>query len=44
MTVDFAFKADFDVYMKHLYHMNYIDKTGTEYFERSSFAVAQFEF
>lgn len=44
MTVDFASKADFDVYMKHPYHMDYIDKTGTEYFDRSSFVAAQFEF
>ena len=44
MTVDFQSKADFDVYMKHPYHMNYIDKTGTEYFDRSTFVAAQFEF
>ncbi|MDO4584941.1 MAG: Dabb family protein [Planctomycetia bacterium] len=44
MTVDFATKTDFDVYMTHPYHMEYIDKTGTEYFERSSFVAAQFEF
>lgn len=44
MTVDFQSKADFDVYMTHPYHMNYIDKTGTEYFDRSSFVAAQFEF
>ena len=44
MTVDFQSKADFDVYMKHPYHMDYIDKTGTEYFDRSTFAAAQFEF
>lgn len=43
MTVDFQSKADFDVYMTHPYHMEYIDKTGTEYFYRESFAVAQFE-
>lgn len=44
MTVDFRSKADFDVYMTHPYHMDYIDKTGTEYFDRSSFVAAQFEF
>lgn len=44
MTVDFRTKADFDVYMKHPYHMEYIDKTGTEYFDRDSFVVAQFVF
>lgn len=44
MTVDFRSKADFDVYMAHPYHMEYIDKTGSEYFYRESFSVAQFEF
>lgn len=44
MTVDFQSKADFDVYMAHPYHMDYIDKTGTENFDRSSFVAAQFEF
>ena len=44
MTVDFATKSDFDAYMTHPYHVDYIDKTGTEYFERSSFVAAQFEF
>ena len=44
MTVDFATKADFDVYMTHPYHMDYIDKTGTAYFDRSTFVAAQFEF
>lgn len=44
MTVDFASKEDFDVYMAHPYHMEYIDKTGTEYFDRSTFVSAQFEF
>lgn len=44
MTVDFQSKADFDVYMTHPYHMDYIDKTGTENFDRSSFVAAQFEF
>lgn len=44
MTVDFENKADFDVYMTHPYHTDYIDKTGTEYFDRSIFVAAQFEF
>lgn len=44
MTVDFASKKDFDVYMTHPYHTEYIDKTGTLYFDRSTFTAAQFEF
>lgn len=44
MTVDFHSKADFEGYMAHPYHMEHIDKTGTEYFHRESFVVAQFEF
>lgn len=44
MTVDFATKADFDVYMTHPYHTDYIDKTGTKYFDRSTFIAAQFEY
>lgn len=44
MTVDFREKSDFDVYMKHPYHMDHVDKLGTEYFDRSTFAAAQFEF
>ena len=44
MTVDFATKADFDAYMTHPYHMDYIDKTGTAYFDRASFVSALFEF
>ena len=44
MTVDFRAKEDFDVYMTHPYHMDYIDKLGTEYFDRSTFVAAQFEF
>ncbi len=44
MTVDFAFKEDFDVYMAHPYHMDYVNKTGDMYFERSSFVSAQFVF
>lgn len=44
MTVDFQTKSDFDVYMNHPYHMDHIDRLGTEYFDRSSFVAAQFEF
>ncbi len=44
MTVDFATKADFDGYMTHPYHTDYIDKTGTLYFDRSTFVAAQFVF
>lgn len=44
MTVDFRTKADFDLYMTHPYHADYINQTGTEYFDRSSFVSAQFEF
>ena len=44
MTVDFAEKADFDVYMTHPYHMDYIAKTGEEYFDTSTFVTAQIEF
>lgn len=43
MTVDFATKEDFDVYMKHPYHKYYIDQTGRDYFQTDTFAVAQFE-
>lgn len=44
MTMDFRTKADFDVYMTHPYHIDYIDKTGTLYFDRSTFVSAQFEY
>lgn len=44
MTVDFETKEAFDAYMTHPYHTEYIDKTGTEYFDRSTFVAAQFEF
>lgn len=44
MTVDFRTKADFDIYMTHPYHIDYIDKTGTLYFDRSTFVSAQFEY
>lgn len=44
MTVDFRTKADFDVYMSHPYHIDYINETGTMYFDRSTFVAAQFEY
>lgn len=45
MTVDFQSRADFDTYMAHPYHTDYIDKeTATAYFDRSTFIAAQFEF
>lgn len=44
MTVDFREKEAFDVYMTHPYHMEHVDKLGTEYFDRSTFVAAQFEF
>lgn len=45
MTVDFRTKEDFDTYMAHPYHTDYIDKeTATAYFDRPTFVAAQFEF
>ena len=45
MTVDFRTKADFDAYMTHPYHTDYIDKeTATTYFDRQTFVAAQFEY
>lgn len=45
MTVDFRTKEDFDTYMTHPYHTDYIDKeTATAYFDRSTFVAAQFEY
>lgn len=44
MTVDFENKEDFDVYMTHPYHADYIKQTGTDYFDTSSFVSAQFIF
>ena len=44
MTVDFATKENFDVYMLHPYHMEYIAKTGELYFDTSTFVAAQFEY
>lgn len=44
MTVDFKTRKDFDVYMTHPYHTEYINQTGTDYFDRATFVSAQFEF
>lgn len=44
MTVDFASKEDFDLYMRHPYHRDYIAKTGEMYFDTSTFVSAQFIF
>lgn len=45
MTVDFRTKADFDTYMTHPYHANYIGSvTADAYFDRPSFMAAQFEY
>lgn len=45
MTVDFRTKADFDAYMTHPYHTDYIDKeTAMTYFDRQTFVAAQFEY
>lgn len=41
MTVDFATKADFDVYMTHPYHTEHVAKLGEAYV--SSYVAAQFE-
>ena len=44
MTVDFASKEDFDLYMRHPYHRDYIAKMGEMYFDTSTFVSAQFIF
>ena len=44
MTVDVTTKEDFDVYMTHPYHRDYIAKTGEMYFNTATFVSAQFEF
>ena len=41
MTVDFANKEDFDNYIAHPYHTDYIAKLGADYV--SSYVAAQFE-
>ncbi len=44
MTVDVAAKEDFDVYLNHPYHTDYITKTGIDYCKTDSFVVGQIEF
>ena len=41
MTVDFAAKKDFDVYMTHSYHTEHVAKLGEAYV--ASYVAAQFE-
>ncbi|MBD3878809.1 MAG: Dabb family protein [Quinella sp. 1Q5] len=41
MTVDFATKTDFDVYMTHPYHIDHIAPQGAKYL--SGYVAAQFE-
>ena len=41
MTVDLASKADFDAYIAHPYHSDYLLKKGAENF--SGYVAAQFE-
>ena len=41
MTVDFATKAAFDVYMTHPYHTEHVAKLGEAYV--ASYVAAQFE-
>lgn len=44
MTVDFETKTAFEGYLEHPYHADYINQTGTDYFDVSSFVIAQFEY
>ena len=44
MTVDVATKEDFDVYLTHPYHAEYIRQTGIDYCKQESFVVGQIEF
>ena len=44
MTVDFVSKEQFDEYMKHPYHTEYINQTGIDYFDTSSFVFGQFDY
>ena len=44
LTADFRTKADFEAYKVHPYHADYINQTGTDYFDRSTFLSVQFEF
>ena len=41
MTIDFATKADFDGFIAHPYHADYIAKRGAEVFD--GYVAAQFE-
>ena len=41
ITADFATKADFDAYIAHPYHADYLAAKGAEYF--SGYVAAQFE-
>lgn len=41
MTVDFATKTDFDVYIAHPYHTDHVAKQGAEFL--ASYVAAQFE-
>lgn len=44
MTMDFSTKADFDTYMTHPYHTDYIGSIMADaYFDRSTFVSTQFE-
>lgn len=44
MTVDVAAREDFDVYLNHPYHTEYIAKTGIDYCKQESFVAGQIEF
>ena len=41
MTVDFANKKDFDIYLTHPYHTDHVAKQGAEFL--SGYVAAQFE-
>ena len=41
MTIDLASKADFDAFIMHPYHADYLAKKGAEYF--AGYVAAQFE-
>lgn len=43
MTVDFASKEDFEVYMTHPYHTDYIARTGEACCKPDSFCFVQME-
>lgn len=44
VTSDVATKGDFDAYINHPYHTDYISQIAGEMMESSSFVTAQFEF